>query len=796
MAPSGRADRSRSRPSGRSPILDPVTTEAEAEAESPGRHRRLAWSTAIFAAATGVSRVLGLFREIVVRRYFGVEGEINAFTVAFQVPNLVRALAADMALGAAFVPVFSELLEKEQRERAWRLASSLIWLALIVLGAATGLFFLLAPWIMSLFGGPYEELATTLSRLLFPIVILMGVSGIVTGILNSYEEFTRPGPDAGVLEPHDHRLAGRLRPALRQRRGSALRLRGRHPRRHGHPGGHARLVAAGERRAHPGRARPARPGAQARLRPHAPDHPRRRAHQLQPRHQHVLRVPIRRPDARAERHRRRISHLHAPAGDLLRRRRHRPLPEALAARRTQRHRGVPGDGLAWAPTDRLPASAGERRGRRPRRPDRQAALRARGLRRRSDRRRRGRLRGLRARADLQRDDADAQPRVLQPPVGLGPDGDRAREPRPQRRPQRGALPRRGLGHSPRHLDRQHRRHRCAARPLPPATRADARPGARLVLHAHLRRCGRRRRRGLRGLVPVGRALRPFARRADRSRWAPASSPARPRTSALRRSSASASCRRCSRCAGDQLQRARNDLARPHPQLLHRGAHRPRQVDAGRPRARGHRDPLRARDARAGARLDGARARARDHDQGAGRPRHVARAPAQPDRHAGPRRLHLRGLARAPGVRGRDPRRRRGAGHRGADARQRLPRDREQPRDRPGREQDRPTPGQPRRGCGRGRRAGGGGSRTRPADLGQDRGGGGGGPRCPRRPHSAAGRRPGRAAAGTRLRLVLRPVPRRRGVRAHGRRALLDAAAPARDGRRDALRGGGARLLLP
>ncbi len=170
-----------------------MTIEADAdEAKSTGRPRRLAWSTAIFSAATGISRILGLFREIVARRYFGVEGEINAFTVAFQVPNLVRSLAADMALGAAFVPVFSELLEKEQRERAWRLASSLIWLVLIVLGAATGLFFLLAPWVMSLFGGPYEELATTLSRLLFPLVILMGVSGIITGILNSYEEFTVP----------------------------------------------------------------------------------------------------------------------------------------------------------------------------------------------------------------------------------------------------------------------------------------------------------------------------------------------------------------------------------------------------------------------------------------------------------------------------------------------------------------------------------------------------------------------------------------------------------------------------
>jgi len=176
--------------SGRSPILARVS-EAEPPPTQGQPRRRLAWSTAVFAAITGVSRVLGLVREIVVRRAFGVEGDINAFTVAFQVPNLVRALAADAALGAAFVPVFSELLEREQRARAWRVASTLFWLVLIVLGALTGLLMLVAPLIMRIFGlGDLEELATTLSRILFPIVVLTGVSGIVVGILNSYEEFT------------------------------------------------------------------------------------------------------------------------------------------------------------------------------------------------------------------------------------------------------------------------------------------------------------------------------------------------------------------------------------------------------------------------------------------------------------------------------------------------------------------------------------------------------------------------------------------------------------------------------
>jgi putative peptidoglycan lipid II flippase len=162
--------------------------------EEPAQPRRLAWSTAIFAGATGLSRVLGLFREVVARRYFGVEGPINAFTVAFQVPNLVRSLAADMALGAAFVPVFSELLEKEQRARAWRVASTLFWVFLLGLGVVTGVFMLIAPWVMRAFGmgGEFEDLATNLSRILFPIVLLMGVSGIVVGILNSYEEFSVP----------------------------------------------------------------------------------------------------------------------------------------------------------------------------------------------------------------------------------------------------------------------------------------------------------------------------------------------------------------------------------------------------------------------------------------------------------------------------------------------------------------------------------------------------------------------------------------------------------------------------
>ena len=154
--------------------------------------RRLAWSTAVFSAATGLSRVLGLLREIVAANYFGARGPINAFTVAFQVPNLVRALVADAAVSSAFVPVFSELIENGERARAWRVASTVFWLFLLVVGGLTALFVLAAPLLMPPLSDAYDDLTVTLAQILFPIVVLIGLFGIVTGILNSYEHFSVP----------------------------------------------------------------------------------------------------------------------------------------------------------------------------------------------------------------------------------------------------------------------------------------------------------------------------------------------------------------------------------------------------------------------------------------------------------------------------------------------------------------------------------------------------------------------------------------------------------------------------
>ena len=168
------------------------TADLEATPVEERPVRRLALSTAIFSFATGISRVLGLFREVVAKNYFGVNGPVNAFNIAFLVPNTVRALVADAALSSAFVPVFSDLIEKGERKRAWRVASSLFWLTLLGLGGLSALFILLAPWIMPPLYPDYHPLLIGLSQVLFPIVALLGVSGIVVGILNTYDEFSIP----------------------------------------------------------------------------------------------------------------------------------------------------------------------------------------------------------------------------------------------------------------------------------------------------------------------------------------------------------------------------------------------------------------------------------------------------------------------------------------------------------------------------------------------------------------------------------------------------------------------------
>jgi putative peptidoglycan lipid II flippase len=167
--------------------------EGVGDAGESRQQRRLARSTAFFAVATACSRIAGLVREIFAAAYFGVGGAMSAFTIAFQIPNTVRSLFADAAIQAAFVPVFTEKLEHGRRREAFTLAANLIFLVAVVLALITAVFILIAPLLTHLFAPGFDgadfDLTVGLSRVLFPILVLLGVSGMVVGILNSYDRF-------------------------------------------------------------------------------------------------------------------------------------------------------------------------------------------------------------------------------------------------------------------------------------------------------------------------------------------------------------------------------------------------------------------------------------------------------------------------------------------------------------------------------------------------------------------------------------------------------------------------------
>jgi putative peptidoglycan lipid II flippase len=162
--------------------------------ESPPPRRRLALNTAIFAVATGLSRIAGLLREVVAASYFGTSKFASAFTIASQIPNLMSNLFAQAALSAAFVPVFTDLLQQGKKREAFRLASTLFWIILMALGAITALGIVLAGVILPLFSGANFDgaVAATLTQIMFPVVLALGLTGLLVGILQSYDEFSIP----------------------------------------------------------------------------------------------------------------------------------------------------------------------------------------------------------------------------------------------------------------------------------------------------------------------------------------------------------------------------------------------------------------------------------------------------------------------------------------------------------------------------------------------------------------------------------------------------------------------------
>jgi putative peptidoglycan lipid II flippase len=161
-------------------------------------HDKIAKSTGIVSSATFLSRILGLVREQVFAYLFGAGFATDAFIAAFRIPNLLRDLFAEGALSSAFIPVFTDYVTNQGKEKAWELANLILNLLLITLCVIVILGIIFSPYIVQLIAPGFgkeagkQELTTLLSRIMFPFLLLVALAALVMGILNTFRHFGIP----------------------------------------------------------------------------------------------------------------------------------------------------------------------------------------------------------------------------------------------------------------------------------------------------------------------------------------------------------------------------------------------------------------------------------------------------------------------------------------------------------------------------------------------------------------------------------------------------------------------------
>ncbi len=166
-------------------------------ASSAASHRRVAKAALLVMAAFTVSRLLGLVRQVVFGAYFGTGPEMDAYVAAQRLPEMIFLVVAGGALGSAFIPTFTGRLALGERARAWRLASSIINLLIVLLVPISAAAIAAAPWLVRTLIAPalppeVQMRTAELMRVMLLSTTIFAVSGVVMGILNGHQHFLLP----------------------------------------------------------------------------------------------------------------------------------------------------------------------------------------------------------------------------------------------------------------------------------------------------------------------------------------------------------------------------------------------------------------------------------------------------------------------------------------------------------------------------------------------------------------------------------------------------------------------------
>ncbi|HJL85726.1 MAG TPA: lipid II flippase MurJ, partial [SAR324 cluster bacterium] len=147
---------------------------------------------------TLLSRILGAARDLVIAHFFGAGWITDAFVQAFTIPNVLRRLTAEGAMNQAFLPLYTEIREKENTAAARVFASKSMGMVLAGTLLLTLLGMLFAPQLVTLFAAGFLnnpeqfELCVDLTQLMFPYLMLVSLVAWATGILNAESHFAAP----------------------------------------------------------------------------------------------------------------------------------------------------------------------------------------------------------------------------------------------------------------------------------------------------------------------------------------------------------------------------------------------------------------------------------------------------------------------------------------------------------------------------------------------------------------------------------------------------------------------------
>ncbi|TLZ57774.1 MAG: murein biosynthesis integral membrane protein MurJ [Gammaproteobacteria bacterium] len=178
------------------PTANTPAGAAAATAAEPGAERLNTRAAGVVGLAVLCSRVLGLAREQIFAALFGGGRVMDAFTIAFRIPNLLRDLFAEGALSTAFVTVFSRTAALQDTAAAWRLADKVATLTAVSLSAITVTGIATAPWLVAALAPGFDPgkaaLTVTLTRIMYPFILLVSLAALVMGMLNARNVFGMP----------------------------------------------------------------------------------------------------------------------------------------------------------------------------------------------------------------------------------------------------------------------------------------------------------------------------------------------------------------------------------------------------------------------------------------------------------------------------------------------------------------------------------------------------------------------------------------------------------------------------